>query len=176
MRTEAAVAHRTSAKKRHKDRQVENVILGSNPNTRSMSMAMHDSPTPTSTSQPSRVERVASFHIFCRQITVIVKSTVNQAWTWINSTPRLPGRTLGRVAQHEGLPPRRAQDRVIRPTCWGTHTIMYTQQPWCHELACTPRLRPWPSRPERVGAAVATRLCNRPQQRLEPDRHSSALG
>eukprot|EP00955_Chlamydomonas_euryale_P094249 364840-Chlamydomonas_euryale.AAC.16 len=34
----------------------------------------------------------------------------------MNSTPRLPGGTLERVAQHEPLPPRQAQDRVIRPT------------------------------------------------------------
>eukprot|EP00955_Chlamydomonas_euryale_P086678 364234-Chlamydomonas_euryale.AAC.11 len=30
---------------------------------------------------------------------IIAKSTIYQAWTWINSTPRLPGRTLGRFAQ-----------------------------------------------------------------------------
>eukprot|EP00955_Chlamydomonas_euryale_P002416 26181-Chlamydomonas_euryale.AAC.6 len=29
-------------------------------------------------------------HIFCRSITIIVKNTINQAWTWIKSTPRLP--------------------------------------------------------------------------------------
>eukprot|EP00955_Chlamydomonas_euryale_P087339 364283-Chlamydomonas_euryale.AAC.17 len=44
---------------------------------------------------------------------------MNQAWAWMSSTPRLPGRTLGRVAQDWPLPPRREQDRVIRPTCWG---------------------------------------------------------
>eukprot|EP00955_Chlamydomonas_euryale_P090266 364525-Chlamydomonas_euryale.AAC.2 len=27
-----------------------------------------------------------NFHIFCRQITIIAKSTIYQAWTWINST------------------------------------------------------------------------------------------
>eukprot|EP00955_Chlamydomonas_euryale_P042225 352239-Chlamydomonas_euryale.AAC.2 len=37
----------------------------------------------------------------------------------MNSTPRLPVRALGRVAQHKPLLPRRAQGRVIRPACWG---------------------------------------------------------
>eukprot|EP00955_Chlamydomonas_euryale_P053161 355384-Chlamydomonas_euryale.AAC.4 len=55
-----------------------------------------------------------TFQIFCHQITTIAKGTINQAWTWMNSTPRLPGRTVGRVAQHQALPPRQAQDRVIR--------------------------------------------------------------
>eukprot|EP00955_Chlamydomonas_euryale_P044949 353015-Chlamydomonas_euryale.AAC.4 len=50
---------------------------------------------------------------------IIANSTINQAWTWMNSTPRLLARTLERVAQHKPLPPRRAQDRVIRPACWG---------------------------------------------------------
>eukprot|EP00955_Chlamydomonas_euryale_P040314 351648-Chlamydomonas_euryale.AAC.3 len=47
-----------------------------------------------------------NFHIFFRQVTIIAKGTINQAWTWINSTPRLPGRTVGRVAQHKPLPPQ----------------------------------------------------------------------
>eukprot|EP00955_Chlamydomonas_euryale_P092106 364681-Chlamydomonas_euryale.AAC.19 len=41
-----------------------------------------------------------NLHIFCCQSTIIAKSTINQAWIWMNSTPQLPGRTPERVAQH----------------------------------------------------------------------------
>eukprot|EP00955_Chlamydomonas_euryale_P068375 360105-Chlamydomonas_euryale.AAC.5 len=34
--------------------------------------------------------RRANFHIFCRQISIIAKSTIVQAWIWINSTAQLP--------------------------------------------------------------------------------------
>eukprot|EP00955_Chlamydomonas_euryale_P085899 364174-Chlamydomonas_euryale.AAC.6 len=48
----------------------------------------------------TRLSKRNNFHIFCRQVTIIAKSTINQAWTWTNITPRLPGWAVERVAQH----------------------------------------------------------------------------
>eukprot|EP00955_Chlamydomonas_euryale_P001376 16157-Chlamydomonas_euryale.AAC.1 len=70
---------------------------------------LHHAHVPPSAARPC-TDTVAFAVTVTVDVTVAVTVT-----TWISSTPRLLGCTLERVAQHEPLPPRRAQDRVIRP-------------------------------------------------------------